>query len=43
MRQGLVCAVCFDVEWQWVNHLGAWREPRTWWTCKDCMKKEESQ
>ena len=32
-----------DVEWQWVNHIGAWREPRAWWTCKDCMKKEESK
>jgi hypothetical protein len=38
MRQGLVCVECYTVEWQWVNHCRAWRFPRTWWTCIDCIE-----
>ncbi len=37
MKQALVCVECFEVEFQWVSHIGAWRQPRTWWTCKECM------
>ena len=36
MRQGLVCTLCFDITWQDCLHIGAWREPRTWWTCTEC-------
>ena len=41
MRQGLVCVVCFDVEWWWTGHITGGQEPRLWWTCKECMKKGE--
>ena len=36
MRKALVCVICHELTWKDSTEIGV-QEPRTWWSCLNCV------
>jgi len=42
MSTALVCSICYELTWRVNDYItGDWRNPRKWWTCKNCMEDQQ--